>query len=147
MIAWRGAASFLGSDYHGGVAVPADIVAAALASVRQACLALPEVEERLSHGAPTFFVRGKRSFVMFHDDHHGDGRLALWVAAAPGVQAEMVDEEPERFFVPPYVGHRGWLGVRLDCDPDWEEVAGVCVDAYRQVAPKTLAARLDAGSD
>ncbi len=126
---------------------PIDVVAAALASVREACLALPEVEERLSHGAPTFFVRGKRSFVMFHDDHHGDGRLALWVAAAPGVQAEMVDEEPERFFVPPYVGHRGWLGVRLDCDPDWDEVAGVCVDAYRQVAPKTLVARLDTGTD
>lgn len=130
-----------------GVTFPADDVAAAVASVRETCLALPEVEERLSHGAPTFFVRGKRSFVMFHDDHHGDGRLALWVAAAPGVQAEMVDEEPERFFVPPYVGHRGWLGVRLDCDPDWDEVAGVCVDAYRQVAPKTLVARLDAGTD
>ncbi len=115
----------------------------ALAEVRAACLALPEVEERLSHGAPTFFVRGKKSFVMFHDDHHGDGRLALWVAAAPGVQAEMVDEEPDRFFRPPYVGHRGWLGVRLDRDPDWDEVAGVCTDAFRRVAPKTLAARLD----
>lgn len=123
---------------------PADVVTDALARVRAACLALPEVGERLSHGAPTFFVRGKKSFVMFHDDHHGDGRLALWVAAAPGVQAEMVDEEPDRFFVPPYVGHRGWLGVRLDCDPDWDEVAGVCADAFRQVAPKTLAARLDA---
>ncbi|MBL8778833.1 MAG: MmcQ/YjbR family DNA-binding protein [Acidimicrobiales bacterium] len=123
---------------------PADEVAAALAEVRGACHALPEVEERPSHGAPTFFVRGKKSFVMFHDDHHGDGRLALWVAAAPGVQAEMVDEEPDRFFVPPYVGHRGWLGVRLDRSPDWAEVAGICADAYRQVAPKTLVARLDA---
>ena len=80
---------------------------------------------------------------MFHDDHHGDGRLALWVAAAPGVQAEMVDEEPDRFFVPAYVGHRGWLGVRLDRSPDWAEVAGICADAYRQEAPKTLVARLD----
>ncbi len=123
---------------------PADVVADALAHVRAACRTLPEVEERLSHGAPTFFVRGKKSFVMFHDGHHGDGRLALWVAAAPGVQAEMVDEEPDRFFVPPYVGHRGWLGVRLDRDPDWDEVAGVCADAFRHVAPKTLAARLDA---
>lgn len=122
---------------------PADVVADALGRVRAACPALPEVEERLSHGAPTFFVRGKKSFVMFHDDHHGDGRLALWVAAAPGVQAEMVDEEPDRFFVPAYVGHRGWLGVRLDRDPDWDEVAGVCADAFRAVAPKTLAARLD----
>ena len=122
---------------------PADVVAAALAEVRAVCHALPEVEERPSHGAPTFFVRGKKSFVMFHDDHHGDGRLALWVAAAPGVQAEQVDEEPERFFVPPYVGHRGWLGVRLDHSPDWDEVAGICADAYRQVAPKGLVARLD----
>jgi hypothetical protein len=64
------------------------------------------------------------------------------VAAAPGVQAEMVDEEPDRFFVPPYVGHRGWLGVRLDRKPNWTEVAGICADAYRQVAPKTLVAQL-----
>ena len=128
------------------MSVPADVVAAALAEVRRCCRALPEVEERLSHGAPTFFVRGKKSFVMFHDDHHGDGRLALWVAAAPGVQTEQVDEEPERFFVPPYVGHRGWLGVRLDRSPDWDEVAGICADAYRQVAPKTLVARLDDAS-
>jgi hypothetical protein len=122
----------------------ADPVATALAHVRMACLALPEVTERLSHGSPTFFVRGKKTFVTFVDNHHGDGRLALWVAAGPGVQAEMVDEEPDRFFVPPYVGHRGWLGVRLDRKPDWDEVAGICADAYRQVAPKTLVAQLDA---
>ncbi len=115
----------------------------ALGHVRKACLVLPEVNERLSHGSPTFFIRDKKTFVTFLDDHHGDGRLALWVAAAPGVQGELVDEEPVRFFVPPYVGHRGWLGVRLDRDPDWDEVAGVCEDAYRQVAPKTLVARLD----
>jgi hypothetical protein len=121
----------------------ADPVETALAEVREACLALPEVTERLSHGSPTFFIRDKKTFVMFQDDHHGDGRLALWVAAAPGVQAEMVDEEPDRFFVPPYVGHRGWLGVRLDRKPDWGEVAGICADAYRQVAPKPLVAQLD----
>lgn len=127
--------------YNVGVATKAET---ALAKVREACLALPEVNERLSHGSPTFFIRDKKTFVMFLDDHHGDGRLALWVAAAPGVQAEMVDEEPDRFFVPPYVGHRGWLGVRLDRRPDWPEVAGICADAYRQVAPKTLVAQLDA---
>jgi len=121
----------------------ATTVETALTKVREACLALPEVSERLSHGSPTFFIRDKKTFVMFLDDHHGDGRLALWVAAAPGVQAEMVDEEPERFFVPPYVGHRGWLGVRLDRKPDWAEVAGICAAAYRQVAPKTLVALLD----
>jgi hypothetical protein len=111
--------------------------------IRSICLALPEVTERSSHGAPTFFVRGKKTFVTFHDDHHGDGRLALWCAAAPGVQAELVDQEPDRFFVPAYVGHRGWLGVRLDVDLDWDEVAGICADAYRAVAPRTLVARLD----
>jgi hypothetical protein len=111
--------------------------------VRAICLALPEVIERPSHGAPTFFVRGKKTFVMFHDDHHGDGRLALWTAAPPGVQKSLVDEEPERFFVPPYVGHRGWLGVRLDRELDWDEIAGIAADAYRCVAPKTLIAQLD----
>lgn len=116
----------------------------ALARMRALCLALPETNERPSHGAPTFFVRDKKTFVMFHDDHHGDGRLAIWCAAPPGLQATLVDEEPERFFVPAYVGHRGWLGVRLDVDPDWAELAGIVEDAYRVVAPKTLVAALDA---
>jgi hypothetical protein len=116
-----------------------------LVRVRQACLALPEVTERLSHGSPTFFVRDKKTFVMYLDDHHGDGRLALWCAAPQGLQAELVEQEPERFFRPPYVGHRGWIGVRLDRDPDWDEIAAICADAFRQVAPKTLVARLDAG--
>ena len=120
-------------------------VETALAHVRRICAALPEVEERPSHGAPTFFVRGKKSIAMFLDDHHGDGRLALWCAAPAGVQAELVETEPERFFRPPYVGHRGWLGVRLDRSPDWAEVAEILADAYRTVAPKTLVARLDAG--
>lgn len=110
----------------------------ALAEVRRICLALPEVSERLSHGSPTFFVQGRKTFVMYLDDHHGDGRLALWCAAADGVQAMLVEEEPDRFFVPPYVGHRGWIGVRLDRDLDWDEIAGVASDAYRQVAPKRL---------
>ncbi|MCD9623997.1 MmcQ/YjbR family DNA-binding protein [Rhabdothermincola salaria] len=120
-----------------------DGVDAALAAVRQRCLALPEVTERLSHGAPTFFVRGTTTFVMFHDDHHGDGRLALWCAAPSGVQAELVRTEPDRFFRPPYVGHRGWIGVRLDVAPDWDEIEGIVTEAYRCVAPKRLAERLD----
>jgi hypothetical protein len=115
--------------------------------VRALCLALPEATERLSHGAPTFFVRDRVSYVTFHDDHHGDGRLALWCAAPDGVQAELVAAEPERFFRPPYVGHRGWLGVRLDRDPDWTEVGEIVRDAYRQVAPKSLVARLDSGDE
>jgi hypothetical protein len=127
--------------------VGASAVDAALARMRALCLALPETNERPSHGAPTFFIRDKKTFLMFHDDHHGDGRLAIWCAAPPGLQASLVDEEPVRFFVPPYVGHRGWLGVRLDIDPDWDELAGIVEDAYRQVAPKALVARLDAVSD
>ena len=115
----------------------------ALREVRAACSELPEVVERPSHGAPTFFVRGKTSFVMFHDDHHGDGILGIWCAAPPGVQAELVETEPERFYRPAYVGHRGWIGVRLDVTPDWDEVRGIVTDAYRQVALKTLVARLD----
>jgi len=81
---------------------------------------------------------------MFLDDHHGDGRLAVWVAAPPGVQEEMVREEPERFFRPPYVGPRGWLGVRLDRSPDWEELADIVEDGYRTVAIKQLLVQLEA---
>ncbi|HEX4489989.1 MAG TPA: MmcQ/YjbR family DNA-binding protein [Acidimicrobiia bacterium] len=116
----------------------------ALAGVRRICLAFPETEERLSHGAPTFFAGGKKTFVMFMDDHHGDGRLAIWCAAPDGVQATLVDEEPDRFFVPPYVGTRGWVGVRLDRDVDWDEVAGIVEDGFRLVAPKKVLAQHDA---
>ena len=84
--------------------------------VARICLALPETSERLSHGSPTFFIREKKTFVMYLDDHHGDGILGIWCAAPDGVQAALVEAEPERFFRPPYVGHRGWLGVRLDRD-------------------------------
>jgi hypothetical protein len=109
--------------------------------IRAACLGLPEVEERLSHGAPTFFVRSKRSFLTVHDDHHGDGRFALWCAAGDGVQRMLVDADPERFFVPAYVGHRGWLGVRLDRGVDWNELEGIVEDAYAEVAPPSLVAQ------
>ena len=95
----------------------------ALARVREICMGFPATEERLSHGAPTFFAGGKKTFVMFLDDHHGDGRLAIWCSAPPGVQATLVDEEPTRFFVPAYVGTRGWVGVRLDLEVDWDEIA------------------------
>ena len=115
----------------------------ALRRVRDRCLALPEVTERPSHGSPTFFVRDKKTIVMFHDDHHGDGRLALWCAAPPGAQEAMIAADPTQFFRPAYVGHRGWIGVRLDRDPDWREVADIIEDAFRHVAPKTLVAKLE----
>lgn len=119
--------------------------AEALKRVRAICLALPETNERPTHGSPAFFVRDRKTLAMFLDNHHGDGRLAIWCPAPPGAQAELVRQEPDRFFVPPYVGHRGWLGVRLDVDADWDEVTGIVEDAYRLVAPKTLVARLDSG--
>ena len=120
-----------------------------LERVRGICLALPETSERLSHGAPTFFVRGKRAFLMVLTNHHGDGRfVALWCAAPEGMQRMLVETDPERFFVPPYVGHRGWLGVRLDRGLDWNEIAGIAEDAYAEVAPARLldAARRGAGT-
>jgi hypothetical protein len=115
----------------------------ALDQVREVALALPEVSERLSHGAPTFFIREKKTFVMFLDDHHGDDRLALWCSAPVGVQAEVVESDPARFFIPPYVGHRGWIGYRLDIEPERDELAGIVTDAFRNVAPKTLVKQLD----
>lgn len=115
----------------------------ALEAVRSICLALPEVTERLSHGSPAWFVRGKKSIVMFVDDHHGDGILGIWCAAPPGAQEDLIEEEPERFFRPPYVGGRGWIGVRLDHGIDRAELAAIVADAYRQVAPKSLVQLLD----
>jgi hypothetical protein len=109
-----------------------------LSRLRQLCLALPETSERLSHGAPTFFVRAKRAFVMVLTDHHGDGRFAIWCAAPTGLQQMLIEADPERFFVPPYVGHRGWLGFRLDRALDWDELAGIVEDAYAEVAPPKL---------
>lgn len=116
-----------------------------LERLRALCLALPEVVERPSHGSPAWFVRGRKTVAMFVDNHHGDGNLGMWCPAPPGVQAEVVEAEPGRFFVPPYVGHRGWIGVRLDVEPDWSEVDRILADAYRQVAPKRLVAQLDEG--
>ena len=109
-----------------------------LAGIRKICLELPETTERLSHGAPTFFVRGKRAFLMVLSDLHGDGRFAIWCAAPTGLQGMLVEADAERFFVPPYVGHRGWLGLRLDRGLDWDEIAGVVEDAYVEVAPPKL---------
>ena len=111
---------------------------ATLARLRELCLALPETSERLSHGAPTFFIREKRAFVMVLTNFHGEGRFAIWCAAPDGLQAMLTEADPERFFVPPYVGHRGWLGVRLDRGLDWDELAGLIEDAYAEVAPPKL---------
>ena len=115
-----------------------------LTRVRGICLALPEVTERLSHGSPTWFIRDRKTFVTLHEAGHHDNEFPhLWCAAPPGAQAELLAAAPQRFFRPPYVGGRGWLGVRLDGDVDWTEIGEVCEDAYRVVAPAPLVRRLD----
>jgi hypothetical protein len=115
-----------------------------LERVRKLCLALPETSERLSHGQPTFFVGGKKTFVMYLDNHHDDGRLALWCAAPRGMQEALTQGEPEHYFRPPYVGHRGWIGVHLNKGLDWNEIAGAIEDAYLTVAPKRLVKQVSA---
>ena len=134
----RGRAGIMAAARGEGAAAPP--ARTSLARVRAHCLSLPETSERPSHGAPTFFIRQKRAFVTFHDNHHGDGRVALWCAAPEGAQAGLVDAAPERYFVPPYVGSRGWVGVRLDRDVPWDDIAGVIEDAYVARAPKALVA-------
>lgn len=114
-----------------------------LEKLRSLCLALPETTERLSHGEPTWFIRDKKTFVMYANHHHDD-RLAFWCAAPDGAQDALVTSDPERFFVPPYVGYRGWLGVRLDVPVDWNQIEDLVVAAYRMVAPNKLLAELDA---
>lgn len=117
--------------------------AAALERVRKVCLSFPETSERPSHGAPAFFIRRTRSFVMFVDNHHGDGMLALWCAAPPGAQAMLVESNPDVYFVPPYVGPSGWIGARLDRRAPWSEIAAVIEQAYRTRAPVTILRQLD----
>jgi hypothetical protein len=105
-----------------------------LERLRRLCLALPAATERLSHGEPTWFVGDKKVFVTFANNHHGDGRIAFWCAAPAGAQEAVVDSDPVRFFRPPYVGYRGWLGVRVDLDLDWEEIERIVGEAHAMVA-------------
>ena len=109
-----------------------------LARLRAICLALPEAAEQETWGDPTFRVRGK----IFAMPKGGDGRVSLWCKAPPGMQDVLVAADPERYFVPPYVGHHGWIGVRLDPAPDWHDVADLVAESYRLTAPKRLAAQL-----
>jgi predicted DNA-binding protein (MmcQ/YjbR family) len=105
------------------------------ARLRAICLALPEATEKEAWGDPTFRVRDK----IFAMEKRGDGRVSLWCKAPEGSQAVLVGADPERFFVPPYVGHKGWIGMRLDRKPDWDEMALVVRRSYRLIAPKKLA--------
>ena len=113
-----------------------------VARVRSTCLALPEVLERESHGAPAFFV-GRQFLQLWPEGHHDRLFAHLWCAAAPGAQAELIARHPTNVFRPAYVGTRGWIGVRLDGAIDVDELDLYCRDAYRLVAPSRLLARLD----
>ena len=104
-------------------------------------MAFPGATERLSHGEPTWFVKGKRVFAMLSDHHHND-RVGVWCPAPPGAQEILIASSPERFFRPQYVGPRGWIGIYLDVPVDWDEVAGLVEQAYRMVAPTKLLAQL-----
>jgi hypothetical protein len=105
--------------------------------LRAICLALPETTEKLAWGEPTWRVRG-RLFAQLDDHHHGADHLAVWLPAPLGEQEAMIFADPGRFFRPPYVGHRGWVGVRIDGRPDWTVVGRLVEQAYRQVAPSRL---------
>ena len=106
------------------------------ARLRAICLALPEASEKEAWGDPTFRVR-ERIFAMVKV---GDGRVSVWCKAPPGSQQVLVGADPDTFFVPPYVGPKGWVGMRLDRKPDWDEVAAFVRRSYRLIAPKRLAA-------
>lgn len=113
-----------------------------LQRIRRICLGLPEASEKETWGDPTWRVRD-RIFAMQKGNFEG-GRPSLWLKAAEGEQAALVGSGPDRFFVPPYVGHKGWVGVYLDGRRvDWEELGELVEESYRLIAPKRLAARLD----
>jgi hypothetical protein len=111
-----------------------------LRRVRRICFGMPETMEKLSHGAPTFFARGKRVFAMFVNNHHNDGHVAVWIPAAPGLQAMLIRTSPKTYFKPPYVGVRGWIGIELDGIDD-EELAMHISESWRLVAPKAKTLR------
>lgn len=113
--------------------------------VRRLCLSFPETSERPAHGAPSFYVKDKLNFLVFSINHHDDGNVGFWCAAPPGDQSALVDSDPEVYFVPPYVGHRGWVGVRVDKNATWDELSEVITDAYRVRAPRSV--RIAAGLD
>jgi predicted DNA-binding protein (MmcQ/YjbR family) len=111
----------------------------ALNTLRSMCLALPEASEEGGVGNPTFKVRGK----IFAMRHQVDGRMSVWLKAPPGAQSALIHTSPQIFFVPPYVGHHGWVGAWLDANLDWDHIGELIEESYRMTAPKRLSAQLD----
>lgn len=118
-----------------------------MARLRAVCLALPEAVEKISHGEPTWFAGPKgKVFAMLDDHHHGAAHLSVWLPAGPGAQGPLIASDPRRFFRPPYVGSKGWIGVVLDSRPNWAMVAWLVEQAFRMVARPRLVARLQSAS-
>lgn len=115
-----------------------------LGRLREIIAAWPETDERISHGSPTWWG-GKKTFATFHDNHHGDGRVAVWLKSSFEMQSDLVENNPDAFFVPPYVGPSGWVGIRLDREVDWAMVTALLEAGYRMVAPKRAIKLLDEG--
>jgi predicted DNA-binding protein (MmcQ/YjbR family) len=113
--------------------------------LRKLCMALPEAQERVSHGEPAWFAGKGKQFAMLDNHHHGAAHLSVWLPQPVGAQELLIEADPRRFFRPPYVGASGWVGVVLDDKPDWAEVARLVRDAYAHVATKKLRARLEEG--
>lgn len=116
-----------------------------LERVREICLALPEATEKLAWGEPTWRVQDK-IFAQYEDHHHGDPVVGVWCKAPDGLQDVLVGAEPARFYVPRYVGHKGWIGIRTDAPQDWAHVAELLCDSYRMTAPARLRTALDAST-
>jgi predicted DNA-binding protein (MmcQ/YjbR family) len=112
----------------------------AIRKLREICLALPDTFEKEAWGECTFRVRGGSMFAMTDNNHHGSGHIAVWLKAPSMVQEIMVRSDPERFFIPPYVGKKGWLGVLIDAAPAWDEIAGMLKDAHALSSPKNALA-------
>jgi hypothetical protein len=111
--------------------------------LREICLALPEANEKISHGEPTWFAGKGKVFAMLDDHHHGSRHLSVWLPQSLDTQEALIAADPERFFRPPYVGVRGWIGVVLDAKPDWHLVEELVRSAYLRVATRRLAAQLE----
>ena len=114
--------------------------------LRKICLALPEANERVSHGEPTWFAGKGKVFAMLDNHHHGATHVSVWLPQPFGVQQMLVEADPERFFRPPYVGPSGWVGIVLDRKPDWASVTQLVRDAYVHVATRKLVAQLQEDS-
>lgn len=128
------------STHSASVLTPAD--SALVTRLREICLALPEANERISHGEPTWFAGKGKVFAMLDNHHHGSEHLGVWLPQPRGVQEHWLAAEPKQFFRPPYVGSRGWVGLVLDTRPDWKLVAQLVRESYQFVATSKLRALL-----